>query len=330
MTTINAIVDAVRNVPGCYVLGVEPDADYNRTVITFAGGPEAVVEGAIALIEASIHLLDMRTHQGEHPRLGVVDVCPFVPLRNIDLDGCAELAKQVVDQLSQTHEIPFFLYGHAASSPERTMLSSLRKGEYEGLESRLNPEMEADEATRWPDAGSTVWNETTARSGGITVGSRPILVAYNVNVEEQGAVVAKKIGSLVRTSGRMVTADSGEKFRIHGMLPHVQGMGVQLDELQISQVSLNLLDVKATPLHAAYLACQTIASDHATSLCGSEIVGLVPLQAMLDAGAFFNPKAEDDQSLVEAAIIGLGLRVKHSFEPRERIIEWAIEQEVGS
>ncbi|MGB0378644.1 MAG: glutamate formimidoyltransferase, partial [Poseidonia sp.] len=189
---INAIVEVVRQTPGCTVLGVEPDADYHRTVITFAGAPNAVVEGAIALIEASVSLLDMRHHQGEHPRLGVVDVCPFVPLRDITMEECATLARTVVERLAQRADIPLFLYGAAASSEERTMLSHLRRGEYEGLRARLDgtDEVHAD-ATKLPDAGAMTWTESVARAGGITVGARSILVAYNVNVDEQGATVAK-------------------------------------------------------------------------------------------------------------------------------------------
>ncbi len=137
---IERIVDAVRAVPGCTVLGVEPDHDYHRTVITFAGAPDAVVEGAVALINASIDLIDMSQHNGEHPRMGAVDVCPFVPLRGIGLDACADLARETVDRIAALHDIPLFLYGQAAADDGRTLLSTLRKGEYEGLEARLSGE----------------------------------------------------------------------------------------------------------------------------------------------------------------------------------------------
>ena len=328
---INAIVDVVRQTPGCTVLGVEPDADYHRTVITFAGAPNAVVEGAIALIEASVSLLDMRTHQGEHPRLGVVDVCPFVPLRDITLDECAELARTVVNRLSKRADIPLFLYGAAAAREERTMLSHLRRGEYEGLQARLEgtDEVHAD-ATKLPDAGAMTWTDIVARSGGITVGARSILVAYNVNVDEQGAAVARKIGSIVRSSGRMLKSSGGGKIRSRGMLEGVQGMGVPVDELGISQVSMNLLDVNKCPLHLAFMTCESLAKDHDASLCGSEIVGLVPLQAMLEAGRFFSPDSTSDNDLVSAAVDGLGLDRHHHFDPNVHIIEWALEQGVES
>lgn len=326
---IELIVDAVRNTPGCTVLGVEPDHDYHRTVITFAGEPNAVANGAVALIEKSIEVLDMRTHSGEHPRMGVVDVCPFVPLRNTTMEECAILAKDVVNRLAQRGDVPLFLYGHAAVREERTMLSHLRKEEYEGLESRLNGgETSHSDATRWPDAGANEWSEVVARTGGITVGARSILVAYNVNVNEEGASVAKKIGSIVRSSGRLLKSTNGGKIRSRGMLSKVQGMGVPVDELGISQVSMNLLDVEVCPLHLAFKTCESLANDHETTLCGSEVVGLVPLKAMLDAGRFFNPEASTEREIVAAAMEGLGLNVHHSFDPDLHIIEWALEKEV--
>ena len=211
------------------------------------------------------------------------------------------------------------------------MLSHLRRGEYEGLQARLEGTDEVHtDATKLPDAGAMTWTDVVARSGGITVGARSILVAYNVNVDEQGAAVAKKIGSIVRSSGRLLKSPEGGKIRSRGMLEHVQGMGVAVDELGISQVSMNLLDVDKCPLHLAFMTCESLAKDHDTMLCGSEIVGLVPLQAMLEAGRFFSPDATLDNDLVSAAVDGLGLNRHHHFDPKVHIIEWALEQEVGS
>ena len=328
---IDLIVDAVRKIPGCTILGVEPDHDYHRTVITFAGSPKDVVSGAIALIEASIEHLDMQNHEGEHPRLGVVDVCPFVPLQNITMEECANLARTVVNEVAKRHDVPLFLYGAASSSPERTMLSDLRRGEYEGLKARLEGgETTHSDGTRFPDTGAMTWSPLVARSGGITVGARSILVAYNVNVNEKGAVVAKKVGSIVRSSGRLLKSDNGGKIRSGGMLPKVQGMGVPVDELGISQVSMNLLDVSICPLHLAFKTCESLASDHGVDLCGSEIVGLVPLSALLEAGRFFNPEADTDEDLVKSAVECLGLNVHHEFNPREHIIEWALNKGVDN
>ena len=326
---IEEIVAAARAVNGCHVLGVEPDQDYNRTVITLAGEPEPVMNGAIALIERSVKLLDMRTHTGEHPRLGVVDVCPFVPLRGVTMDECSQMARDVVAHVAESTGAPMFLYGGAATHPERELLSTLRKGQYEGLEARLSgKEHPHSEFTQYPDTGSSQWNDVAARAGGITVGSRPILVAYNVNVDEKDARVSKKIGSLVRSSGRLVKTAKGSSVRVNGMLPMVQGMGVTLEEMNISQVSMNLRDVELCPLHMAFKACESIAGDHDTSLLGSEIVGLVPLKAMLDAGAYFEPNEADEEALVTAAIEGLGLNKLHSFDPSKGIIEWAVNKEL--
>ena len=331
LVKIDLIVDAVRNIKGCTVLGVEPDHDYHRTVITFAGAPDDVVAGAVALIAASIEHLDMQDHQGEHPRLGVVDVCPFVPLQNITMAECADLARRVVDEVAQSYDVPLFLYGAAASMKERTMLSDLRRGEYEGLHARLTGgETSHADATRLPDAGASQWSPLVARSGGITVGARSILVAYNVNLREQGATVAKKVGSIVRSSGRLLKSDAGGKIRSKGMLPNVQGMGVPVDELGISQVSMNLLDVESCPLHLAFKTCESLANDHGVDLCGSEIVGLVPLAAMVDAGRYFNPKAETEEELVQTAVNCLGLNEHHEFIPHQHIIEWALREEVNS
>lgn len=330
LEAVERIVDAVRAIDGCTVLGVEPDHDYNRTVITFAGEPEPVMKGALALILKSIDELDMRTHKGEHPRLGVVDVCPFVPLRDVTMDEAASLARQTMDEVSKVIEVPLFLYGAAATHDDRFLLSALRKGEYEGLEARLTgKESPHNDSTRFPDAGSIEWTEMASKSGGITIGARSILVAYNVNIDETDAKTAKKIGSIVRSSGRLLKSDAGVKIRTNGMLPMVQGMGVMLEELGISQVSMNLRDVSQCPLHLAYMACKSVANDHDVDVIGSEIVGLVPLSAMLQSGAYFSPEESEEERLVEAAIEGLGLNERHHFDPRKGIIEWALRGEVS-
>lgn len=327
LNKINQIVNAARSIDGCHVLGVEPDHDYHRTVITLAGEPLAVRSGAVALIREAVKILDMRNHSGEHPRMGVVDVCPFVPLRNMTMEDCADLARHVVADLASTEKVPLFLYGAAATHPDRMLLSNLRKGEYEELESRFTGANERHSPTTMkPDDGATEWSENVARSGGITIGARPILVAYNVNLAEKGAHVAKKVGSLVRSSGRLIKSPTGVRMRTGGLLQKVQGMGVDLEELGISQVSMNLIDVELCPIHQAYETVRSVAADHAVDADGSELVGLVPLSAMLEAGSFYNPDTQDEQTLVHAAIEGLGLDRHHRFDPEESIIEWALEK----
>ena len=323
---IDQIIDSVSNIDGCKVLGVEPDSDYNRTVITIAGKPESVVEAAKTLIAKACQVIDMQNHVGEHPRLGAVDVCPFIPLSGVTMEDCALYAKQVAKFVGEGLGVPAFLYGYSAENEARNLLSSLRKGEYEGLEARLTPNAETPHSpdTRYPDYGPNVWNEECAKSGGITCGARDILVAYNVNTEEPEAVVAKKIGSLVRSSGRLLKNSNGDKTRIPGMLTKVQGMGVTLESHGISQVSMNLRDVKMTPLHIAFEAVKSIASDHGVAVNSSEIVGLIPLDAMLEAGRWYSPGETDENALVESAITQLGLSKLSKFDPKMRIIEWAL------
>lgn len=323
---IERIVNAARNIDGCKVLGVEPDSDYNRTVITLAGNPSSVLEGAKMLITKACEEIDMRNHSGEHPRLGAVDVCPFVPLKGVTMDECSELAVELAEYVGQEICVPAFLYGHSANTEDRFLLSTLRRGEYEGLEARLTKggETSHSDSTRYPDFGPKDWNEKCAKSGGITCGARNILVAYNVNTQEKDAIVAKKIGSLVRSSGRLLKSDDGRKTRIPGMLAEVQGMGVTLEAHGISQVSMNLRDVTKTPLHIAFEAVKSIASDHGIETPGSELVGLVPLDAMLEAGRWYAGDEKTDEELVSAAISGLGLDNLSPFNPNERIIEWAL------
>ena len=324
---VNRIVDSARGIAGCSVLSAEPDADYNRTVVTLAGTPEAVSEGAFRIIKSSMELIDMRNHSGEHPRLGAVDVCPFIPLRESSYEACAELAIQLGKRVAAELELPVFYYGHAATEPGRAVLSTLRKGEYEGLKDRLEKGDSAHgDSTRWPDDGPRVWTEKISKFGAVVIGSRPILVAYNVNLDETDARVAKLCGTIVRSSGRLIK--SGEKrMRVSGMLSKVQGMGLPLDSHGISQVSMNLQDVSITDMHDAYECIRSLAADHGVEVCGSELVGLAPLSSFLNAGRWYhqNPEEATEQDLVEAAVKGLGLDSMGAFVPAERIIEYAAE-----
>ena len=323
---INKIINSIAQSENCSVLSVEPDADYNRTVVTIAGHPKLVYDAAFQLIKTSIELIDMSKHHGEHPRLGVVDVCPFVPLSGYTMEECVRLAEKLAKEISEQFNVCTFLYGYAAANPDRKLLSTLRKGEYEGLKARLSNKDEIhSDATRLPDFGPKTWTEEVKKSGGITIGARDILIAYNVNVEETDAVVAKKIGSLIRGSGRLIKQVNGKKMRIKGMIPEIQGMGVTLESHSISQVSMNILDVNNCPIHKAFEICKSIANDHSTKLRGSELVGLVPLNSMLEAGRWYaNQDNLSEDELVAAAIDGLGLSKLEEFNPRKRIIEWAL------
>jgi glutamate formiminotransferase/formiminotetrahydrofolate cyclodeaminase len=266
----------------------------------------------------------MRKHSGNHPRMGAVDVCPFVPLTADSMNHCIQSAKDLSELIGE--KIPHFFYGEAASSEERASLSSLRKMEYEGLESRFNGGEWINEDTRMPDIWSGTWGSNESRFGAVAIGARNILVAYNVNVNETDAKASKIAGSIVRTSGRLIKKD-GKKMRVKGLLNHVQGMGVPLPSSSISQVSMNLQNVSETSMHKAYETVKSIVNDHGVETCGSELVGLVPLSAMLDSGKWFCPDPDNasEEELVQYAIEGLGLDYLRQFNPNVSIIEWAIE-----
>ena len=325
---IERIIAAASRIEGCAVLGVEPDADYNRTVITLAGRPDDVSEAAFLLVQAAVEEIDMRDHTGEHPRLGAVDVCPFIPLNGTTMADCAQLATDLAQRVATECSVPTFLYGASATNQEKTLLSTIRKGQYEGLKERMSDGGSIhSEATRYPDFGPHVWDDTSARSGGLTFGAREILVAYNVTMDEPDAKVSKMVGSLVRSTGRLIKQEDGRRMRFPGMLPLVQGMGVTLESHGISQVSMNLRDVAQCPMHVAFEACKSIAADHGIVATGSELVGLVPLSAMLESGAWYAADGTTNEaSLVEAAINGLGLSDLEPFLPDERIIEYALKE----
>jgi len=321
---IERIVDAAR-AEGVKILGVEPDPDYNRTVITFAGSEDSVERAALGLIRKAIEEIDMRTHTGEHPRMGCVDVCPFIPIRNITMRDCVAMAQRVARQVAEQN-VPVFLYGFASTSDMRKSLSALRKGEYEGLEDRFSnsTNIHTDD-TRMPDLGSKQWNEESQKSGGITIGARDILLAYNVNIDDPDPYVAQQIGSIVRSSGRLLKSpDGSQKFRTGGLLLGVQGMGVPLESHGISQVSMNLQDYKTINLHHAFDTIDSLCKNMNSATKGSELVGLVPLDAMLEAGRWYGGDGLTESEYIDVAVEKLGLNSISNFNPRERIIEWAI------
>ena len=326
LQVIDAIVSAAKGIDGCSVLSAEPDSDYNRTVLTLAGEPEAVAEAAFRVIRAAMEHIDMRNHSGEHPRLGAVDVCPFIPLTNSSYEECATLAHNLGSRVADELALPVFFYGSAASEPGRNVLSTLRKGEYEGLEERFGTgDSSHDDVTRMPDCGPNQWNETIAKFGAVVIGSRPILVAYNVNLDEKDAKVAKLCGTIVRSSGRLIK--SGDKrMRVSGMLSKVQGIGLPLESHGISQVSMNLQDVSITDMHDAFECIRSLENDHSVNVTGSELVGLDPLASFINAGKWYHsdPSSATEAELVAAAVSGLGLDSLGPFDPNERIIEYAV------
>lgn len=330
---IDAIAGVIHQVEGCELLDVDPGAATNRTVITFVGSPEAVVEGAFALISKAAELIDMRHHQGEHPRFGATDVCPFVPVSGVTMDECAELARQLGAKVGEELGVPVYLYEHAASSPERRNLSVVRSGEYEGLEKKL-----AD--PRWkPDFGPAAFKP---KFGAMAIGAREFLVAYNVNVNTRDKRLPHEIALRVREQGRakrdadweIVRDAQGKPVQEPGRLKHVKGIGWYIDEFDTAQVSMNLTNFHETPVHTVFDACCEEAEALGVRVTGSEIVGLVPLEAMVEAGRHYLRKMNKsagvpESELIETAIRSMGLRDVTTFDPQEKIIEYRLRKETG-
>ncbi len=265
----------------------------------------------------------MRTHKGEHPRLGAIDVVPFVPVANVTTEECVKISEQFAKIISQDLKVPVYLYESAARKADRKSLSSIRQGEYEGLEAKLKD-------PNWmPDYGEPVFN---SKLGAIVTGSRFFLIAYNVNIKSNDVKYSKEIGEILRESGyakrdengNVIKVD-GKSIKVLGRLKEVKGMGVALEKYNISQVSMNLTNYNTTPMHVAFEESKKEASRLGVEVNGSEIVGLVPLEAMLQAGRFYsNGKETNEKSLVNLAIEKLGLSALHPFKPEEKIIEYMI------
>jgi glutamate formiminotransferase len=315
--TIAAIADAVKSVAGVTLLGVEPDKDYNRCVVTFVGEPEPVREAAFRATREAAERIDMRHHRGEHPRIGATDVVPFVPVSGVTMRECVELAngfgRRVADELG----IPVYLYEEAASDPERKNLATVRKGEYEGLKAKL-----ADPAWK-PDFGKAVMNDQTMKSGATVAGARFFLIAYNVNLDTGDKGIAHEIALRIRESGRTLKDPAGVSTKIPGSLKAVKAMGVLVERLGIAQVSINLTNYTVTAPHAAFEEVKKEAAALGAGVNGSEVVGLIPLEALLMAGKFYGGTGEE-AALVKAAADRLGLSAIDPFVPEKKIIDYLI------
>jgi glutamate formiminotransferase/formiminotetrahydrofolate cyclodeaminase len=330
---IAAITEAIVAVDGVALLDVDPGASTNRTVVTFVGPPGPVVEASVRAGRAAADQIDMRHHHGAHPRFGGMDVCPFVPVRDVTMGEVADLAREAGRRLGDEVGLTVFLYEEAASAPHRKNLVDIRAGEYEGLAARL-----ADPEWR-PDFGPA---EFQPRTGATAVGAREFLVAYNVNLNTTSTRRANAVAFDVRERGRIkrvgdpltgqiVRGTDGEPEYEPGMLPGVKGIGWFIEEYGVCQVSMNLTDIGVTPIHAAFEAVAQSAAARGMRATGSEIVGMVPLRAMLDAGRFYLTRQQrshgiPDEEIVHIAIRSLGLDELAPFEPRDRIIEWRLEE----
>lgn len=335
--TIRQITAAIESVEGATLLHVDAGNATNRTVVTLAGPPEAVVEAAFRGIAKATELIDMRRHSGEHPRMGATDVCPLVPISGISMEEAAALARQLARRVGTELGVPVYLYEAAQSNPAKKNLATIRAGEYEGLAAK-----QADPA--WtPDFGPTAFNP---KSGATVIGARDFLVAYNVNLNTTSTRRANAIAFDVREAGRparegdpltgkALTDAAGRPVMVPGTLKAVKAIGWYIAEYGLAQVSMNLTDVAVTPLHTAFDEVCRAAEARGVRVTGSELVGLVPLQTMLDAGRHFLRKQQrslgvSDQELVRTAIRSLGLDELATFNPDERIIEYRLRDKAGS
>lgn len=296
------------------LLGVESDKDYNRTVITFAGEPGEVKAAAFEAIKMATQLIDMSEHSGQHPRIGATDVCPFVPI-TASMEDCIWLANELGKKVGEELKIPVYLYGESAILLERRELSFIRKGEYEGLKAKLKRH-------EWkPDYGPAKFN---AKTGALVIGARHFLIAFNINLSTNDISIAHQIARRVRESGRIV----GGK-RVTGSLKYVKAMGVLLEDHDLAQVSMNLTNYKVTGLHKAFDEISKEAKSLDCEVTGSQIVGLVPEEALVEAGRHSARKrgvvTDDKARLIEEAINRLGLSQLGKFEPKRRVVEYLLE-----
>ena len=322
--TIEAIAQSVRSIQDVKLLSVEPDKDYNRTVVTFVGTPLSVVEAAFQATKTAAERINMRGHKGEHPRIGATDVVPFIPIKGVTMDDCVKLANDYGRRVASDLKIPTYLHEAAARSPQRRNLADVRKGEYEGLAEKLK-----DPAWK-PDYGEAVFNPA---SGATVTGARKFLIAYNVNLNTPDDKIANEIALRIRESGRVkkdesgkpVKNDKGESVKIPGTLNAVKAMGVYLDRFKIAQVSINLVDFETTSMHDAFEEVKKQAKSLGIDATGSELVGLTPLNAMLRAGMFYSEgKKLAENELVSLAIEKLGLSQLEPFDPKKKIIEYQL------
>ena len=323
MGIIKQITDSIESVDGIKLLDVDPGRDTNRTVVTFVGEPEKVTEAAFQAVRKASELIDMSRHHGEHPRMGATDVCPLVPVSGITMEETAEYARKLAKRIGEELAIPVYCYENAAFSEKRKNLANCRAGEYEGLKKKLaHPEWK-------PDFGPAIFNE---RSGATAVGARDFLVAFNVNLNTTSTRRANSIAFDIREKGRTIKKESGEVINVPGTLKSVKAIGWYIEEYGIAQISMNLTNISVTPVHIAFDEVCRKADERGIRVTGSELVGLIPLKAILEAGRYFLAKQErsagvSDEELIKIAVKSMGLNDIHQFKPEEKIIEYVMKEE---
>ncbi|HER43949.1 MAG TPA: glutamate formimidoyltransferase [Candidatus Eisenbacteria bacterium] len=327
---IDKITAEIRSTEGVKLLDVDPGRDTNRTVVTFIGSPEAAAEAAFKAIARAAEVIDMSKHIGAHPRMGATDVCPFVPVSDVTMAECAELARRLGARVGEELGIPVYLYEHAASSPERRNLANIRAGEYEGLPDKLK-----DPAWK-PDFGPARFN---AGAGATVIGAREFLIAYNVNLNTRDTRIAREIAFTIREKGRLKRDDRGQTVRDDagralyepGVFKACKAVGWYMEDFGRAQVSINLVDYTITPPHLVFDECCRIAGGLGARVTGSELVGLIPLEAMLMAGRHYLEKlgktrGVPESELIHTAVLSMGLGDLYPFEPEKKIIEYQFDR----
>lgn len=334
MSIIKQITDQIETVEGVKLLDVDPGASTNRTVVTIVGTPDEVIEAAFRAVKKASEIIDMRKHKGEHPRMGATDVCPLVPVSNISMEETVKYAHKLAKRIGDELNIPIYCYESAAFDEKRRNLAFCRQGEYEALNDKLNkPEWK-------PDFGPAGFTEHTAKTGATAVGARDFLVAFNVNLNSTSTRRANAIAFDVREKGRkkregdpitgpVVKDANGKEVWIPGTLKAVKGIGWFIEEFGIAQISMNLTNISITPVHIAFDEVCKKAEERGIRVSGSELVGLIPLKAMVDAGKYFLRKQKrsvgiSDKELIKIAVKSMGLSDLYPFKPEDKIIEYVL------
>ncbi len=333
MQIIEQITAEIKKVKGVKLLDVDPGYDTNRTVVTFVGEPEAVKEAAFNAVKKSHELIDMRVHKGAHPRFGACDVCPIIPVSGVTMDDCVEIARDLGKRLGEELDYPVYFYEYAATRPVRKNLANVRSGEYEGLEEKLKD-------SEWmPDAGPAMMRPLV---GATAVGAREFLIAYNVNLNTVDKKKANDLALIIReqgypkkdADGKIMKDEKGEKIMMPGKFKNCKAIGWYVDDYKRAQISINLTNYNVTSMHHVFDELSELARENGLRVTGSEIVGVVPKQALIEAGVHYLEKqgscaGQSDNELIKIAIQSLGLNDAASFNPDEKIIENLIKEEKG-
>lgn len=331
---IKQITDAIESVEGVRLLDVDPGEATNRTVVTFVGDPESVQEAAFRGVRKAAELIDMSKHHGAHPRMGATDVCPLIPVSGVTLEEAAEMARDLGRRIADELNIPVYAYEASALKPGRKNLAVCRRGEYEGLAERFGGE-------DGPDFGNRPWDDAAARTGATAVGARDFLIAVNYNLNTTSTRRANAIAFDVREKGRpkrqgpkvndpVVKDENGKTVMIPGTLKGTKAIGWFIDEYDIAQVSMNITDIRTTPLHVAFDEVCRAAAERGIRVTGTEIVGLIPKSCLIDAGRYFLAKQQrsagiSEEAIINIAIKSMGLDDLKEFNPREKVIEYILE-----